>query len=76
MVVTVAVPAGMGNEAVQGQAVYLVRAIAQQALGGGVPLVIGEEGIGGIGVSGSNGGQPGDEACAAGGLKAIESQLK
>jgi uncharacterized protein GlcG (DUF336 family) len=46
------------------------------ALGGGVPINIGEEGIGGIGVSGSNGGQPGDEACAVGGLKAIENQLK
>ena len=46
------------------------------ALGGGVPIVIGDEGIGGIGVSGSNGGQKGDEDCAKGGLAAIASQLK
>ena len=46
------------------------------ALGGGVPIVFGEEGIGGIGVSGSNGGQKGDEDCAKGGLSAIANQLQ
>src|SRR5262245_39195952 len=46
------------------------------ALGGGVPIVLGDEGIGGIGVSGSNGGQKGDEDCAKGGLAAIASQLQ
>jgi uncharacterized protein GlcG (DUF336 family) len=46
------------------------------ALGGGVPILVGEEGIGGIGVSGSNGGQPGDEACAKAGADAIASQLQ
>jgi uncharacterized protein GlcG (DUF336 family) len=46
------------------------------ALGGGVPIVVGDDGIGGIGVSGSNGGQQGDENCAKGGLAAIADQLK
>ena len=46
------------------------------ALGGGVPIVLADEGIGGIGVSGSNGGQKGDEDCAKGGLNAIASQLQ
>ncbi len=46
------------------------------ALGGGVPIMIGDEAIGGIGVSGSNGGQQGDENCAKGGLNAIQSQLQ
>ncbi len=46
------------------------------ALGGGVPILAGDDGIGGIGVSGSNGGQKGDEDCAKGGLAAIASQLQ
>lgn len=46
------------------------------ALGGGVPILIGDDGIGGIGVSGSNGGQAGDEACAKAGVNAIASQLQ
>jgi uncharacterized protein GlcG (DUF336 family) len=45
------------------------------ALGGGVPIMIGDDAIGGIGVSGSNGGQAGDEACAKGGIAAIADQL-
>jgi uncharacterized protein GlcG (DUF336 family) len=45
------------------------------ALGGGVPIMIGDDAIGGIGVSGSNGGQSGDEACAKGGIAAIADQL-
>jgi uncharacterized protein GlcG (DUF336 family) len=45
-------------------------------LGGGVPIMIGNEPIGAIGVSGSAGGQPGDEACARAGIAAIAAQLK
>jgi len=45
------------------------------ALGGGVPFMIGADAIGAIGVSGSNGGQTGDEACAKGGVSAIADQL-
>jgi uncharacterized protein GlcG (DUF336 family) len=45
-------------------------------LGGGVPIMIGDEPIGAIGVSGSVGGQPGDEACARAGIAAIAAQLK
>ena len=45
-------------------------------LGGGVPIMIGNEPIGAIGVSGSAGGQPGDEECAKAGIAAIVSQLK
>src|SRR5215510_1254736 len=41
------------------------------ALGGGVPIMVGNDAIGGIGVSGSNGGQPGDEACAKAGADAV-----
>ena len=46
------------------------------ALGGGVPILAGDEGIGGIGVSGSNGGQQGDENCAKGGAAAIAGMLQ
>lgn len=46
------------------------------ALGGGVPILAGDDGIGGIGVSGSNGGQAGDEACAKAGADAIASRLQ
>src|SRR6266850_4195108 len=45
-------------------------------LGGGVPIMIGDEAIGAVGVSGSAGGQPGDEACARAGVAAIAAQLK
>jgi uncharacterized protein GlcG (DUF336 family) len=45
-------------------------------LGGGVPIMIGDEPIGAIGVSGAVGGQPADEACARAGLAAIATQLK
>jgi uncharacterized protein GlcG (DUF336 family) len=45
-------------------------------LGGGVPIMIGDEPIGAVGVSGSAGGQPGDEACARAGVAAIAAQLK
>ena len=45
-------------------------------LGGGVPIMIGDEPIGGVGVSGAVGGQPADEACAMAGVAAIADQLK
>jgi uncharacterized protein GlcG (DUF336 family) len=45
-------------------------------LGGGVPIMIGDEPIGGVGVSGAVGGQPADEACAMAGVAAIADQLQ
>lgn len=45
-------------------------------LGGGVPIMIGDEAIGAIGVSGAVGGQPADEACARAGVAAIAAQLQ
>jgi uncharacterized protein GlcG (DUF336 family) len=45
-------------------------------LGGGVPIMIGDEPIGGVGVSGAVGGQPADEACAFAGVAAIADQLQ
>ena len=39
-------------------------------LGGGSPIMIGDETIGGIGVSGAQGGQPGDQACSDAGAAA------
>jgi uncharacterized protein GlcG (DUF336 family) len=44
-------------------------------LGGGIPIKIGEETIGGIGVSGAPG-QDKDEACARAGLERVADQLK
>ena len=41
------------------------------ALGGGTPIMIGEEVIGGVGVSGAQGGQPGDQACSDAGAAAV-----
>jgi uncharacterized protein GlcG (DUF336 family) len=40
-------------------------------LGGGAPIMIGNEAIGGIGISGAQGGQPGDQACADGAAAAV-----
>jgi uncharacterized protein GlcG (DUF336 family) len=40
-------------------------------LGGGSPIMIGEEVIGGVGVSGAMGGQPGDQACSDAGAAAV-----
>ena len=40
-------------------------------LGGGAPITIGNETIGGIGISGAQGGQPGDQACADAGAAAV-----
>ena len=45
-------------------------------LGGGVPIMIGDEPIGGVGVSGAVGGQPADQACAFAGVAAIADQLQ
>ena len=39
-------------------------------LGGGTPIAIGDEVIGGVGVSGAEGGQPGDQACSDAGAAA------
>jgi uncharacterized protein GlcG (DUF336 family) len=44
-------------------------------LGGGIPIKIGEDTIGGIGVSGAPG-QEKDEACAKAGLEKVADQLK
>jgi uncharacterized protein GlcG (DUF336 family) len=44
-------------------------------LGGGVPIMIGMEAIGGVGVSGAPGGQPADEACARNSIAAIAATL-
>ncbi len=38
--------------------------------------MIGNEPIGGVGVSGATGGQPADEACAKAGIAAIADQLQ
>jgi uncharacterized protein GlcG (DUF336 family) len=45
-------------------------------LGGGVPIMIGEEAIGSIGLSGAPGGQPKEEACAQAGIAKVADQLK
>ena len=45
-------------------------------LGGGVPIMIGDDPIGGVGVSGAAGGQASDEACAMAGVAAIADQLQ
>jgi uncharacterized protein GlcG (DUF336 family) len=42
---------------------------------GGVPIKVGEDTIGGVGVSGAPGG-PNDEACAAAGIEKVADQLK
>ena len=44
------------------------------ALGGGVPIKLGDETIGGVGSSGSN--QEGDDACAKAGIAKVADQLK
>ena len=44
------------------------------ALGGGVPIQIGNEVIGGVGSSGSS--QPQDDACARAGIAKVEHLLK
>jgi uncharacterized protein GlcG (DUF336 family) len=44
------------------------------ALGGGVPIMLGQETIGGVGSSGSS--QETDDACARAGVTAVAHQLK
>src|SRR5262245_6709468 len=44
-------------------------------LGGGLPIMIGQDAIGAVGISGAKGGQPAEEACAKAGIAAIQSQL-
>ena len=45
------------------------------ALGGGVPIMMGDVPLGGVGVSGAVGGQERDTACAQTGIDAIADQL-
>jgi uncharacterized protein GlcG (DUF336 family) len=45
-------------------------------LGGGVPIMVGKETIGGIGLSGAPGGQPKEEACGMAGIAKVADQLK
>jgi uncharacterized protein GlcG (DUF336 family) len=45
-------------------------------LGGGVPINIGEETIGAVGVSGTSGGQEGDDTCAKAAIAKVADQLK
>jgi uncharacterized protein GlcG (DUF336 family) len=44
-------------------------------LGGGMPIMIGQDAIGAVGISGAKGGQPAEEACGKAGIAAIQSQL-
>jgi len=45
-------------------------------LGGGMPINVGEDTIGGVGLSGAVGGQPKEEACATAGIAKVGDQLK
>ena len=45
-------------------------------LGGGVPIRIGEDVIGAIGMSGAVGGQPKEEACGKAGIAKVADQLR
>jgi len=45
-------------------------------LGGGVPINVGEETVGGVGLSGAPGGQAKEEACANAGIAKVAAQLK
>ena len=45
-------------------------------LGGGMPINVGMETIGGVGLSGAPGGQPQEEACARAGIAKVAEQLK
>jgi uncharacterized protein GlcG (DUF336 family) len=45
------------------------------ALGGGVPIMLGDIPIGAVGVSGAQGGQEADTACAEAGIAAIADEL-
>jgi uncharacterized protein GlcG (DUF336 family) len=45
-------------------------------LGGGMPINAGEDTIGGVGLSGAQGGQAKEEACAKAGIAKVADQLK
>ena len=45
-------------------------------LGGGLPINVGSDTIGGVGLSGAAGGQPKEEACAKAGIAKVADQLK
>ena len=45
-------------------------------LGGGVPIKVGDDVIGAVGVSGTNAGQQGDEDCAKAAIAKVADQLK
>jgi uncharacterized protein GlcG (DUF336 family) len=45
-------------------------------LGGGVPIMIGDETIGGVGLSGAPNGSGQEEACARAGIARVADQLK
>jgi uncharacterized protein GlcG (DUF336 family) len=45
-------------------------------LGGGMPINVGEDTIGGVGLSGAPGGQEQEEACAKAGIARVADQLK
>ena len=45
-------------------------------LGGGVPIMIGDEAIGGVGLSGAPNGGAQEEACALAGIARVQDQLK
>jgi uncharacterized protein GlcG (DUF336 family) len=45
-------------------------------LGGGVLIMVGNDIIGAVGVSGAQGGQEADEACAKAGIAKVADQLK
>src|SRR6476659_1841217 len=45
-------------------------------LGGGVPIMIGDDAIGSVGLSGAPGGQAQEEACAKAGIAKVQDQLK
>jgi uncharacterized protein GlcG (DUF336 family) len=45
-------------------------------LGGGMPINVGQDTIGGVGLSGAPGGQEQEEACATAGIAKVADQLK
>jgi uncharacterized protein GlcG (DUF336 family) len=45
-------------------------------LGGGMPIKVGDDTIGGVGLSGAMGGQPVEEKCATAGIAQVADQLK
>ncbi len=45
-------------------------------LGGGAPIMMGDQPVGGVGVSGAQGGQVADNACAEAGVAAIADELE